>query len=350
MNIQIDKAAVKYNLAQIQKCVGKDVIVMPVIKANAYGMGIEEFGKIVKDSQFLGVANVKEAKRLVGISTSQKIFILYQPLISEIPEIVKHGFTTAVCEIEFLEKLNKAATGKINVHLSIDSGLGVLGIACEDVAWFYQKSKTLCNINIEGAFSQFAAHESLDPADIEFSNAQVASFHKALDGIALKYKHISCSAAIITRPSDYLDMVRVGCLMYGIYPQEFFKNHIHVKPVFKISCNVIAIKQLCPGDLIGYRHAGSFKASRDTKVATLSCGYADGLTRSICNGGYFIVNGQKAPVISISMNIVNIDITDIKGDIKLGDEVFIVDNQVTNIETLADWCGVGFDELLTRLG
>jgi len=347
--MHVDAGAVKYNLAQIQKLVGKDVLVMPVIKANAYGMGIEFFAELLKDSKFLGVADVNEAIQIANIVEPHKIFILYQPPMDAVGEIAKYGFTTAVCEMDFLKSLNKAATKPINVHMSIDTGLGVLGIQPGEVAGFYNAAQAFKNINIGGAFSQFAAHESLDPADINFSNSQVTQFHNATKGLDLKYKHISCSAAIITRPDDNMDLVRVGCLLYGIYPQDFFKKHINVKPVCKISCQIIAIKDLELGDMVGYRHAGSFKAKHKTTNATVNIGYAQGLTRSICDKGYFIVNGQRAPIISISMNICNIDITNIKGNVKLGDEVLIVDNKMTSIEDLADWCGVGFDELLTHL-
>jgi len=351
--LKVDKSAIEHNLAQIKKCVGNDVAIMPIIKSNAYGAGLKLVGELVKDYPFVGVANVNEAKSLLGIISPEKIFILYQPSFDDIGAIAEFSFTIAVCEVEFLEKLNDSIPKTIDVHLSLDTGLGSTGINCTDVQKFCEQAKSFNNINVKGAFSQFGAHESLDPVDIKFTDNQVEKFDKAVTIIEsilekLDYKHISCSGAVITRPNDYKDMVRVGCLIYGIYPQDFFKEHIDLKPVFSLSTKITGIKELNKGDMVGYRHAGSFKATKPAKIATIPIGYADGLTRKICDDGYFIVNGKKAKVISISMNICNIDVTGIKAN--LGDEVTIIDNKNITLENVAEWCDLGFDELMTHFG
>lgn len=355
--IYIDIDAIKYNLEQIKEKVG-DVAIMPIIKANAYGAGLELVGGHLIGFPFLGVVNVSEAKRLRKVNPTNA-FILYQPAMQDIPQIVDSNYTIAVSEIDFLIELNKIAKNKISVHLSLDTGLGVGGLSPDMVEKFCAEVKKLKNISVKGAFTQFSAHESLDPDDIAYTNAQVEKFKSAVAAIEktlgkLEYTHTSCSAAIITRPNEYFDLVRPGCLIHGIYPQPYFRDFINLKPVMSLCSTILSIKSMKASEPIGYARPdlGNGRAStleQDSIVATVAIGYADGLSRSIVKDGYVIVNGQKAKIISISMNALVIDITGIKGTVKIGDEVGLFDNHLITLDEISDWCGKGFDEFISGL-
>ena len=354
LKLYVDTNAIKYNLEQIQKKVGKDVLVMPVIKAKAYGAGFETITEHIKNFPFIGVTDVSEADKIKEIAPDANVFILYQPSLQDIPQIINKNLTIAVSEIDFLVSLNKAAETKIDVHVSLDTGLGVSGVRKDDLSKFCQIVGSLENIWVKGAFTQLSTHESLEESDMAYTQTQVDEFKQAVEILGQTFgvllKHINCSVAILTRPQDNLDMVRIGALVHGIYPQGGrFKDLIDLKPVMRLASIITSIRKLKKGSALGYGR--SVILERDSIVATVNAGYSNGIAKVFGrNGGHVVVNKQCAPVIgNLCMNITTIDITDIKGKISIGDEVQIFDNDIIKLEQTSNWCNKGWNEFLTGL-
>jgi alanine racemase len=313
----VDTAAIKFNLQQIKNIVGKKVEVMPVIKANAFGCGLDIVAPLLKDYKFIGVADINEAIIVKKYCLCANIFILYQPLISDIPQIIENNFHISVCELDFAVALNNAADKPINIHLSIDTGLGTTGIVKSSFEHYFNEIAELKNIKVKGIFSQFSSTESEQAEDIDFTDRQIENFEYAIK-IAEKYcgkipyKHLSNSSGIFNEKKPFYNMVRPGYMIYGYYPEEFFKRYIELKPCMSVTTKIIAIGDIKAGEYIGYNRC--YKVENDMTVATLPIGYAHGIDRHMANNGCFVVGKQKAPIIgSICMNLTTVDITGIKG-------------------------------------
>ena len=340
--------AIKHNLEQIQNYVGEGVLVMPILKANAYGIGFEQISKVVKDCTFVGVADMDEATRLQELCPNANIFILYQPGLSQIPALVQNKFHITVSEPDFLVQLDKAAQSKVHVHVSVDTGHGSLGIVPEDVEAFIQALKQTKNIKLEGVSSHFALFPN-----VETGNEQVEKFKHAVSRLekefgVIKYKHICSGLSLVSLKHAHFDMVRPGTLLYGYYDEAFLRDLITVRPSLSLFTNIISIRTIRAGSSIGY--ARKDISNVDRIIATLPIGYADGLGGGLINGGYFLVAGHKAPVVGgVCMNICTIDVSHIRDKVKIGDPVTIFDEENLPIEQLAEWCNIGREEFMTKI-
>jgi len=346
----IDTKAIQHNLAHIQSLVGQ-VLVMPIIKANAYGIGFEAAAKAVGDGCMVGVADVYEAVEYRRFANTP-ILVLYQPDLDDIETLVQNDFCIAVSEIAFLRQLDKAAKKRVQVQLSIDTGLGTVGILPSQIESFCKECKTLKNIEVVGIFSQYAYPESFEPQDVAYSQKQSAHFATAVQTAQkhfgkLKYKSLCCSGAIVGQPQAFYDMVRPGYVLYGYYPQPFFANHLSLQPAIKLSAKVVSIRTMPVGTSLGY--TGTSVLQKERTIATLAIGYSDGLSRKMSGVGCVVLHGQKAPILgSVCMDMTNVDVTDIP-EVRLGDQAFVWDNKVVTLEQVSDWCEIGLDEFLTHL-
>lgn len=352
--LYVDISAIKHNLTEIQKDIGNEIEIMPVLKAHAYGVGCEAVSKAISGYRIVAVATAAEAIELREYFNND-IFILYQPSIEDIPLICENNFEIAISNnIEFLNELNKQATAPIKVHMNIETGSGILGIHIKDLQELCKKIKTFKNIIVNGIFMHYACSESLDASDIEFSNQQSINFEKAIEIAELElgeipYKHAGCSSATFAQPETRYNLVRIGLLSYGYGNQPHLTKYIEIKPSLRFTTRIIQIETFPTGSYFGYGR--TFKAEREMKVATVSAGYADGIHRKLSNGGSLVVNGQKAPIIGrVCMNVTMIDITNIKGEVKYGDEVAIFDNKVITINDVAQISETNLAECMMHIG
>jgi len=352
--LYVDTNAIKYNLDQIQKDIGKDIEIMPVLKSNAYGIGIESVSGVIKNYNIVGVANIAEAMELKKYYKN-KIFIMYQPSIEDIPIICDNNFEISVSNnIEFLKKLNKQANNKIKIHINVETGSGILGVQLNKLKDFCKNIKELENIMVNGIFMHYSCSESLEQDDIIFSNNQSEKFQKAI-AIAeeelgkIKYKHAGCSSATFSQPSTRYNLVRMGLLMYGYGNLPHLTGYIDIKPCLKFTTKILQIETFPEGACFGYGR--TFKAKSEIKVATIAAGYAEGIHRKMSNNGYVVINGKKAPIIGrVCMNLTMIDITNIDGDINCGDEVIIFDNENIKINEVAKNSETNIAECMMHIG
>jgi len=359
--LYIDVNAVKHNYNAIKNAVGDGVVVMPMVKANAYGCGIDIVAELFRDCPYLAVADVKEAAILRGIMRDSDILLIYQPLPRDIPEIVTQGYTAAVSDISFAEKLDKEAAKHnktCRVHIETDTGSGRLGVKTDDCAGFAEKIKTLKNIEVEGIFTHYCCAESASVSDAEFTRRQTGLFQKAFTDIEsvtgrVRYRHAAASAAIFNPNAAHFDMVRPGYMLYGYYPDPALHGKVALKPALKLSSYIIQINERGENTPISYNRR--YYTTRKSRIATVSIGYSDGLSRRLYNpanseNGCFAVNGQRAPVVgTVCMDLTMIDITDIDGEVNVGDEVFVFDNSVVTVDEIAELCGTIGYEIISQI-
>ena len=353
-NLRINVNTIRSNLEAVQKAIGEDIDIMPIVKGHAYGLGFEAIVPAIAGAKIAGVATVAEAIKLKGLFGGE-ILLLYQPCLEDIPYICEHGFQVGVSNnFEFIKELNRQAAKPVKVHINVETGLGMLGVLLTELHEFCVEIKALENISVAGIFMHYSCTESFDPEDVEFSNKQSERFEKAIE-IAenvlgeIPYKHAGCSSATFSQPQTRHKMVRIGMLLYGCYPTPWLKKYVDVKPALKFTTKIIQIVDHPSDHYIGYGRL--FKTSRNTRIATISGGYADGILRSLFGKGEVVVNRQRAPIIGrICMDTAMIDITDIKGEVKYNDEVAFWDNETITINEFAKKVGTNVAECMVCIG
>lgn len=344
--LEINLNNLKYNINQIQKKVGKNVKLMPVIKASGYGTHINERLDILNKFDIVAVANVDEGVNLRTIGYDKEIFVLNQPFESEIKKIIKYNIVVGISSYDFAKRL--AETKKdITVHVEIGTGMGRTGVHPYKIE-NYLKSLAP-NIKVEGIYTHFSSADT----DDEYTKKQLKSFkdavNKAKDILGgIKYIHSAASNAILNYPEAHFNLVRPGIILYGYPGAEDTLEKIELKPIAKLKAKITFLKTVEKGTGIGYGR--SYTTTKQTKVATVPIGYADGFRRDFSNGWEVLIKGKKVPIIGkVCMDSFMVDVTQIE-NVEIGDEVIIWDNENITLEQLAKKCNTINYEILCTIG
>ncbi|KEI95396.1 alanine racemase [Clostridium botulinum A2B7 92] len=327
---EIDLDNLQHNLKQIKKICGNKEII-GVIKANAYGHGSMEIAPTLLENGVsrLAVAVLSEAMELRMSGIKEPIMILGYTPCALGDMLLDNDIEQSVYSYNDALELSKIAVLKrkiLKIHIVVDTGMGRIGFlpTKESVEDVYKISK-LPNIQIEGVFSHFSSADELDKDYTLYQMNNYNEFINKLEekNIQVHIKHIANSAAIIDLESTHLDAVRAGIIMYGYYPSNYvLRNNIKLKPVMSLKTSIVHIKKVSSGEYISYGR--TFKTERESIIATLPIGYADGYNRLLSNKGKVIVNGKLAPVIGrVCMDQCMIDVTSIE-NLKVGDVVTIM--------------------------
>ncbi|MFA6423942.1 MAG: alanine racemase [Candidatus Magasanikbacteria bacterium] len=347
--IVINKKAIEHNLKQFKKLIGKDTLLMPVVKSNAYGHGMIEVAKICDLNSFVDricVVNLDEAISLINHGIKKPIMILsfYELDATKIKIAIKRGVIFPVYlldQIHFLNKISKSIGEKVKVHLKIDTGATRIGVMPKEAFEFVQSIIYLKNLQLEGIWSHFASSED----DFEYTKKQQGVFNKVVDeleknDIYIPIKHLACSAATIFHKNSHYSAIRLGLSLYGLYPNEKSKKNIKLKPVLSLNTKVIQVKNIEPNTKIGY--GGTYKTKKKTKIAILPVGYWDGLDRKLSNVGHVLIKGVRCPIRGrICMNLMMVDASSVK-KVVVGDSVTIIGKQGKRVITI--------DELSKQIG
>lgn len=343
MEVNLDNF--KYNVKQIQEYVGKDVELMPVIKANGYGTYINKNLDILNMFNIVAVANVDEAVFLRNLGYNKEIFVLNQPFETEIEKIIEHNIVVGISSYDFANKLAET-NKKVKVHVEIGTGMGRTGVHPYKIDKFLNSLSS--NIEVEGIYTHFSAAD----IDEEYSRQQLHSFNVAVDTAKeilgnIKYIHAAASNALLNFPEAHFNLVRPGIILYGYPGADDTFEKINLKPIAKLKAKVTFLKTVEKGTSIGYSR--SYITTKETKVATIPIGYADGFRRDFSNGWEVLINGKKAPIIGkVCMDSFMADVTELD-DVKLGDEVVIWDNESITLEQLAEKCNTINYEILCTI-
>lgn len=317
---EIDLDAMTYNLEHIKKNLAPGTQVIAVLKADGYGHGAVPLARrIQKDPEIWGiaVATVEEGEELRNAGITKPILILGYTYQEDYQKIANLDFRPAVFKLSMAKELSKAAleAGKtLKIHIKIDTGMTRIGYrdVKKDVPEILEISK-LPGIEIEGIFTHFARADEADktPALVQYEKFQ--EFIRALEqeGLHIPMKHCSNSAGIIRMQEANLDAVRAGIILYGLYPsKEVEREPVPLKPLMSLRSHIAYIKTVEPGAEISY--GGIFTTVRETRVATIPVGYADGYPRGLSNKGSVLIRGKRAPILGrVCMDQFMVDVTEI---------------------------------------
>lgn len=328
----IDRAAIKSNYFKLKKSIAKNVEMLAVVKANAYGHGAVEIAKTLEHAGciFFGVALCEEGIELREAGVKSAVIILGGIYLNQIRDIIEYDLTPVIFDIGTARIIDSLAgkTGKrIKVHIKIDTGMGRLGLLSYQVASFFKAMKELVNLEVDGILSHFA---EADEEDKEFSKKQLNLFLniiKAVQDLGFQPRlfHIANSAAIVKHTDSHFNLVRPGIMLYGAYPAGHMIENINLKPAMKLVTQIVHIKQAPKGFSVSYGR--KYITKRDSIIATIPIGYGDGYPRSLSNKGEVLIRGQRAKVAgTICMDITMLDVTHIK-DVKQGDEAVLIGKQ-----------------------
>ena len=344
--MKVDTGKFKENIKKIKAYVGNKKL-MPVIKANAYGTYINTRNDLISEFDIVAVAIADEAVFLREQGFKNEIFILNQPYIDELDDIIKYDITIGLSDETFLEKILEIKE-KIKVHLELETGMNRTGIKLDNLSSFMTKIKKNPNIIVEGVYT----HLSSADYDESYTNKQLEIFKEGVQVIksnfdTIKYIHSSASNGLMNYNDNVSNMVRPGIIMYGYESFDGALTKINVEPICKLKTKITFIKEVSENESISYSR--KYITNKKMVIATIPIGYADGLRRELSNKGAVIVNGKKAPILgSICMDSCMIDVTDIKG-VRVGCDAYIWDNCVQTIEDIAGECNTINYEILSTI-
>ncbi len=345
--LEVNLSNLEYNIQKIKEYVGKNVNIMPVIKANAYGTYINKINEILNKFDIVSVAIVSEAIELRKQGFNKKIFVLNQPATSEINEIIKYDISIGVSDKFFIEKLGQT-NAKIKVHLEIDTGMGRTGINPCDTEKYIDILKKYPNLIIEGIYTHLSSADTdfnYTENQIELFDSCVLKFIKEFDTI--KYIHASASNGILNFKNSYYNLVRPGIILYGYKSNKNTYEKINLKPVCKLKSKVTFLKQVEENTSIGYSR--SFITKKKSIIATIPIGYADGLKRILSNRGFVVINNKKVPIIgTICMDSIMVDVTNIE-NVNINTDVYIWDNKIITLEDIAEKANTINYEILSTI-
>lgn len=324
--VEIDKRALNKNISEFREIIGPKRLLMPVIKANAYGHGFLAVAKICAKNALvdrLCVVNSVEAMRLVEAGIKKPVMILSffeedkkillklaRPSLRLRPGAAKTQVIFPLFSLKqakILNQIGERLNKKIIIHLKLDTGASRVGILLNELPAFAKQIKKYKFLNIEGIFSHFSSSET----DREETEKQEKEFNRGVKiletlGIKPALKHMSCTAASLLFSLRDFSAIRLGLGLYGLYPSASSRAKIKLQPVLSWRTKIIQIKNIPAGAKIGY--GGTFRASKEMRLAILPVGYFDGYDRKLSNNSQVLINGQKCPVVGrICMNLMMVD-------------------------------------------
>ena len=336
-----------HNMHLLQQHVGERPL-WPCIKADAYGHGAEIVAHhlIQLGYDTFGIADVGEAIALINSGIDATFIILSATLPEHSEALVTYDCQPAVCTIEMVAALAHDAekVGKhVSIHIKVDTGMGRIGIYPDQVQEFLEQCLAYPAIHVRGIMSHFPR---ADEADKTFSYQQIETFKRIVEMVEpydIEVRHMANSAAILDLPDSYFDAARPGIAIYGLRPSWDIQNpHVNdLRPVLEWKSRITFLKEVPAGTGLSYGHI--FETQRPSLIATIPVGYGDGLSRNLSNNIDFLVGGVRCPQVGrITMDMSVIDVTALRGQVNLGDEVVIIGAQGKEQITA--------DELALKLG
>jgi len=343
---EIDLSAVAHNLSLFRTLhPGRTVIA--VVKADAYGHGTVEVSRrvIAEGAEMLAVACIDEGGKLREAGIEVPVLLLGAYTREECREILGLGLHVSVSSLDFARALDEAAHAKgvaAPVHINIDTGMGRLGMPCATAIEEVEQISVLPSLDLQGIYTHFAESEA---EDREFTLHQVEAFRRVLDalsgtGIRFRYEHLANSAAVLDVPESAFNCLRPGISLYGLRPDPCCACDVDLRPAMKFCARVVSVRKHEAGSTIGYNR--TCRLSKDTRVAVISAGYADGYDRRFSNMAVVTIRGSHAPVLGrVSMDLISVDVSQIR-NVAPGDEAVLFSNEPkapNSVECLAQMTG-----------
>jgi len=353
---EIDLDSLSHNIRELRKKIRPDAEIMIAVKADAYGHGASQVSRaaLKNGASFLAVARIEEAVKLREDKIDAPILMLGHCRAGYVRHVLDMDIRVSVNSMEDAASLSAAAaaTGKnLRVHVKIDTGMGRLGILSAGLSSAtdgspvenIMKIAAMPCLELEGIFTHFASADSSDRSFAEVQADRFLSILKDIDnaGLKIKYVHAANSAAAINMPNVHFNMTRPGIAVYGLPPFDGCgKADIELRPVMSVKSRIVQLKKVGAGFHVSY--GGTYVTDKDTVIATVAAGYADGYNRHLSNKGIMLVRGQRARVIGrVCMDLVMLDVGHIQS-VALEDEVVVFGRQGNEY--------IGADELASLAG
>jgi len=347
---EISRSALTHNFRLLQRLAGPSVELLAVVKANAYGHGLADCADTLASAgaQWFGITCVEEGVALRAVCPKARILVLSSVWHGEAETLLEHRLTPVAWEPPHLIQLEIAArtrglsAGTVPIHLEIDTGMSRQGAQPQHLAPVLDSLGPGSPFIFEALMTHFHS-----PENEPLTQCQTSAFAEALAvssgrGLHPRYLNAGSSAAFFHLANDPIAdlakssgthrMLRPGIALYGYAPNP--ETVSGLQPVLSWKTRVVSLREIAPGTTVGYD--ATFTAQRKTRLALLSLGYADGLSRSLSSRGSVLIRGQRAPIAGrISMDHTSVDVTDIAG-VECGDEVVIIGQQNGQSITAAD--------------
>jgi len=334
----VSLATLRQNFRTVQKHVGLAVSVCAVVKADAYGHGAVECSRALEaeGAKWLGVTSLDEAIPLRESGVRANLLLMTGFWRGEESEIVRLRLTPTVWEPGQIESLDKAAAAlgmsQHPVHLKVDSGMGRLGVAVDQLPAVLEVLRSAKHLILEGLSTHLASSEIMDAPSVAEQEQMFESARMLVKqaGFDPKFVHVANTGAVISRPEAWNTMVRPGVALYGYYlPFQRAGREVSggtlrlpVKPILTWKTRILSLRNFGPNQALGYN--GTYVTKAPAHVAVLPVGYADGFNRQLSNRGRVILREHYAPILgSISMDLTLVDVTGIPG-VSVGDEVILL--------------------------
>lgn len=323
---EVDLDAIAHNFRAARNHLPKDMKLLVTVKANAYGHGALRVAQLLQNRvDYFALATMDEAVQLrqAGIRTPLLILGPVQP--ADYDRAAKYDVALTVSSLQEAGAISACGVScgkKITVHMALDTGMSRIGFPCtEEAARQIRQAAALPGIYAEGIFSHFALSDSPDKS---YTNLQAENFRRMLSTIGVDFpiRHLYNSAAIVDMPPEF-DMAREGIILYGLLPSDTvdLSRIGGIKPAMALRSHVSFVKTLPAGTPISY--GCTYCADRESVIATVMAGYADGVPRLLSNRGEVIIRGMKAPIVGrVCMDQLMVDVTHIPG-VQPGDTVTI---------------------------
>lgn len=337
---EVDLSKIGHNVSEIRNLIQKNVRIMGVVKANAYGHGMIEVAQYLESNSIdmLGVAFTQEAVALRNAGITTPILVFYGAREEEYPYYPAWDLEMTIPSLEALETVNEylASTGNtIRAHLKIDTGMGRVGIQYRETSRAIQSISRMKNIEPVGLYSHLATSEGDDP---DYVFLQLERFESVLtvakkQGVEFEHIHLANSGGIIHYPQTYYTMVRPGIMLYGYPPGESIPDTLHLQQPLSLRSAITLIKRVEKGVSISYSRR--YTTASPTHIGTIPIGYADGFNRLLTNNADVLIHGKIfRQVGTVCMDQIMVDLGD-DNSISIGDEVILLGT--SGEETITAW-------------
>ena len=356
--VEVDLNRLESNFLALRNVLPRQIRIMAVIKADAYGHGAKPVALRLQQIgvDALAVAILEEALvlRKAGVTCSLLLLNGFWP--GQEDDIVSQELAPVVFRSDMLHSLEKAAERakrQVTYHLEVNTGISRLGVEWEEAAALVTKHAPSPWTRCEGVFTHFSVAENLKDGSTTTQLDRFKQFLAAAGerGWQSSWRHAANSAGILNFSQSWMDGVRPGLVVFGVNPLPVPQTLLELAPVLSFKTQVMQVRTVRRGCSIGY--GNSFTANRDSRIATLSVGYADGLMRALSNRGQVLIRGQRLPIVgNISMDLTLVDATE-AGQTEVGDEAVLIGrqgNQEIRVEELSGLAQTIPYEILTRIG
>jgi len=364
--VEVSAAALRHNLAEFRRRLGRDVLLGAVVKSNAYGHGMLEVAALAREqgADWLCVNNLAEAVALRDAGHTLPLLVMGYVECRELGEVVARDLRPVVYNVETLDELAACVrwqSVRVRVHVKIETGTHRQGVLERDLPAFVQRIDDSEWLELDGLTTHFANIE--DTTEHAFARAQIEAFERAQAALMPRtgrppLRHAACSAAAILFTRTHLDLARIGISLYGLWPsretrvscQDRGQPSLDLQPALSWKTRVAQVKPVDAGGYVGYGCA--FRAPRAMQVAVLPVGYHEGYDRRLSGVAHVLIGGRRAAVLGrVCMNMCMVDVTDIEG-VQPEHEAVLLGRQgdeTIGAEQLAQWCGSIAYEVVSRI-